>query len=331
MAERGYGLKDFRFSGSYASRYMNCHGSAVLTETFPGFSAKETNKVDTTPSGAIKAHVYGTRIHSVFEDILLETEDWIESAALLDTLAAVRGKAREDLLTNEKEYITWWFLANNNLPPVEYETINKLYISIPQQEYYDDLADETIIVPPVAASATPKQIRFIADALRSVFSIMDEREGATFQVEPTIRAEWVATKPNTTADLVITDGKTLDIVDLKIGTIAVPAYENYQLLYYGKTYRTTEERVNVHILQDKHENGIDTWSIPEDYFESWVADALEAEQAILNGSRTTQVGSHCLFCPANPYSKGERGMPVCPTQVEALFGPPDLSVITEED
>lgn len=331
MAERGYTLSDFRFSGSYASRYMNCHGSAVLAETLPGFSSKETNKIDTTPKGAIKTHVYGTRTHSVFEHILQECEDWLEAAAMLDELANIRNPKRDAIIESEKSYITWWFLGHGKLPPIEHKIISKLIIRIPQQSWYDELADEEVVVPPVTGSATPKQIRFLADAVRFVFNIMDNREGATFRVEPTVRADWVATKPNTTADLVITDGHTLDVVDLKIGTIAIPAFENDQLTYYGKTYRTTETTINVHILQDNHPNGVDSWEITEEYMEAWTDRALQAEAAILAGSRETRPGSYCLFCPANPYSKGERGTPVCPAQVEALFGPADLTIITEED
>ena len=248
---RQYNLEEFRFSGSYAGRYMNCHGSAVLAETFPGFTAKATNEFDTTPGGKIRSTVIGTQLHKVFERLLRETEDWIEAAALLDALADVRGAARIDLLTDEVQYITWWFLENNSAPPVEYDIIKMLYMYVPEQRQWDDLNDEEIVRPAVSQAMSPAQIRFIAEALRYVFGIIDLREGATWEMEKTKKATWTFTRPNTTADLVITDGKTLDVVDLKIGTLAVDAFENYQLLYYTETYRTTETTYNIHILQQK--------------------------------------------------------------------------------
>lgn len=331
MSERGYGLKDFRFSGSYASRYMNCHGSAVLEEALPGFKAKPANNLLTTPAGKVKSHVLGTAVHTIFEGILENVENILEAAVLLDELAAKRGNARTELITDEKAYITWWFLANNALPPIEFNLITRLFVVVEEQKYWDDLEDIEVVIPKTTESIPPKLIRFMADALRFIYTLIDGKEGGRVYLEKTVKADWTATKPGTTADIVITDGKTLDIVDLKIGTIAVAAFENDQLLYYGKTYRTTETALNVHILQAEHPGGVDTWEVTDEYLDGWTEKALEAEQAILNGSRNLLPGKHCLFCPANPYSKGEKGSPVCPAQMEALFGPADLSIITEED
>ena len=324
--QRNYTRDEFRFSGSYVSRYMNCHGSAVLAEAIPTFVAKVENQTMTTPSGKIKQHVIGTAIHNSFQEML--DGDVLEKAALLDELAAVRGPKRTALLEDETKYITWWFLGHNTLPPIEFNIISRLHIRVEEQQFYDEDSDAYEVIPAVAEGATPKQLRFLADALRYCFDIIDNMDGARVFLEETRPAVWTATQPRTTADIVITDGKQLEVIDLKLGTLAVEAFENYQLLYYTQTYKTTETRHRVHILQP---GNFDSWEVTPETLEAWKQKALEAEQAILNGSLLLRPGKHCLFCPANPYSKGEKGSPVCPAQMEALFGPQDLSIITEEE
>ena len=314
-------LQDFRFSGSYISRYMNCPGSAVLSEALPGFESEDNRR---------KATTRGTRLHQVFQNILEGEAEITEAAAMLLKLADVFGKKRIALLVDETAYITWWFLAEENYcePPIPFSTIKLLHEIIPETLEYNEEDDVYDVIPEKVNQTSPALIRFLAEALLFVHEILEQREGAILIVEETRTADWTSTKPKTTADLVITDGKTLDVIDFKTGMIPVEAAHNDQLLYYAETYKKDEKEINLYILQPKNTS---IWALSDGYLETWRNQALEAEQKILEGDRSLKPGSHCQFCPANPYSKGEKGTPVCPSQMEALFGPADLSVIVEED
>ena len=314
-------IQDLRFSGSYISRYMNCPGSAVLSEAIPGFESEDNRR---------KATTRGTRLHQVFQNILEGETELTEAAAMLLKLADVFGKKRIALLVDETAYITWWFLAEENYcePPVPYSTIKLLHEIIPETTKYDEENDIYEVIPEKVNQTSPALIRFLAEALLFVHEIREDREGARLIVEETRVANWTDTKPETTADLVMTDGKTLDVFDFKTGTIPVDAAHNDQLLYYAQTYLTEEVEVNLYILQPKNTS---IWALSDGYLETWRNQALEAEQRIIEGDRTLRPGSHCQFCPANPYSKGELGNPKCPAQIEVLFGKEDEGTIYEED
>ena len=55
-------------------------------------------------------------------------------------------------------------------------------------------------------------------------------------IEHETTAEWLVTKPRTTADLVFYVKDEIHILDLKTGKIPVSPVENPQLLYYAATY-----------------------------------------------------------------------------------------------
>ena len=106
------------------------------------------------------------------------------------------------------------------------------------------------------------------------------------------------------------------------------AAHNEQLLYYLETYRDKQVELWVHIIQPGNES---SWQVPVEYLDEWVESVLRAEQRILDGDRSLLPGKHCQFCPANPYSKGDRGTPSCPAQVDVLYGAEDLAIVLEED
>ena len=49
-------------------------------------------------------------------------------------------------------------------------------------------------------------------------------------------AEWLPSKPGTTADLVLYVADEIHVIDLKTGKIPVLVYDNQQLLFYAATY-----------------------------------------------------------------------------------------------
>lgn len=319
IVSKGYALQDFRFSGSYISRYHACHGSAVLAESLPGFERI---------SGDRKATTKGTRLHTVFQQILEQCADLIEAAVLLEQLADVFGKNRIKLLKDERSYILWWFTESKTVPPVDHSIIAPLHEVIPAWSEQDEITEEWVHHAEEDVVTSPAHIRFIAECLRYVFEIIEHREGALLLMEETRVATWTQTKPKTTADLVISDGKTLDVIDFKTGSISVSVEYNEQLMYYAKTYRKKEKKINLHVLQPKN---LVEWELDPETLEAWVTEVLASEKAILKGDRTLTPGTHCQFCPANPFSKGEQGSPKCPAQMEVLFGADDISVVTDDE
>jgi len=315
----GFGIEDFRFSGSYVTRYHHCHGSAVLEESIPGFKSNGVERAAST---------LGTRLHKVFERILAECNDILEAAALLNRLADVWGKDRLMLLQVEKSYIVWWFMKEFEAPPIDFSIIELLHDVVPAYVEEDIETGTTISHLAKEIVTPPKMIRFLADALRFIMELHDETGGSEMYLESKRIAEWTQTKPKTSADVAMSNSIRLDIVDLKTGTIPVEAAHNEQLLYYVESYRDKEVELWVHIVQP---GGISSWQVPREYLDEWVASVLRAEQAILAGDRSLTPGKHCQFCPANPYTKGERGTPNCPAQVEVLFGAEDLTIILEEE
>jgi len=318
----GYGIEDFRFSGSYVSRYHHCSGSAVLDEAIPGFKPV---------GGERAASSLGTRLHKVVQRILTQCEDWEAAAELLDQLAAVRNVKDERviLLKSEAQYYRWWILdrGNTSAPPVPFEIIELLHEVQPERVEEGEDGVEEIMIPAKDIMTSPLLIRFLAQAVRYIYSLLDEVEGAEVWCEQSRTAEWTQTKPQTSADIVLTNGVKIIVVDLKTGTIPVEAAHNEQGLYYVETYRTKEVEAEFHIIQP---GNISAWEVPLDYLAEWQASVLRAEQRILDGDRTLVPGKHCQFCPANPYTKGERGAPSCPAQVEVLFGTDDLAIILED-
>jgi hypothetical protein len=317
----GFTIDDFRFSGSYVSRYHHCPGSAVLAESIPGFHSVVEERA---------ASSLGTRLHKVFERILTECEDWLEASASLRLLADVWGKNRTDLLQNQQLYILWWFMELKNYcePPIDYSIISMLHEVVPEWVEEDNDTGATTHHPEKEIVTSPKLLRFLADAIVFLYELRDENAGAVLWAEKKVVAKWTKTKPKTTADVVLSSGVRLDIVDLKTGSIPVEAAHNEQLLYYLQTYRKKEVELWIHVVQP---DNVSSWQVPQDYLDEWVESVLAAEQRILDGDRSLVPGKYCQFCAANPFAKGERGTPSCPEQVDVLFGAEDLAIVLVDE
>ena len=179
----------------------------------------------------------------------------------------------------------------------------------------------------------PKDIENFAAALAY---IADIRKGRRFKtlIEEQVTAEWLDTKPNTTADLVLYLTDELHIVDLKTGRIPVPVFGNPQLMYYALCYAhlaPNAKGVTVHIVQP-WAGIMEGWFIDTATLLKFMIDAQDTEAAIQAGSTQFMPGDACKFCPANPHSRTAKGRPLCPEMMQMLYPSviDEVAILSEE-
>lgn len=147
------------------------------------------------------------------------------------------------------------------------------------------------------------------------------RRRFTALIEQEAVAEWLQTKPKTTADLVLYTQDEMHVLDLKTGRIPVQCIENYQLMYYAATYAHLAPKatgVTVHIVQPW--GGVmEEWFVSAARLQQFMADAQAAEAAILGGDTSFMPGDHCTFCAANPHGRGSKGYPKCPAMMQLHY------------
>jgi hypothetical protein len=172
------------------------------------------------------------------------------------------------------------------------------------------------------AELSAKDIAHFASALQYLADLRSTRRFKVL-VEQKVTAEWLATKPTTTADLVLYTQDELHVLDLKTGKIPVDPYENEQLLFGAVTYAPLAPKAKgatLHILQP-WADGNQSWYASANRLAQFMDDALAAEAAIQQGSVTFGPSDHCKFCPANPHSRGDKGKPLCPAMMQMLYPP----------
>jgi len=140
-------------------------------------------------------------------------------------------------------------------------------------------------------------------------------------IEQSVTADWLATKPGTTADQVLYTQDEIHIIDYKWGKMPVEVTGNQQLLYYAACYAPLAPKakgVTLHILQPPiHE--YNEWFADTNVISQFMLDARAAEAAIQAGDVTFGPSDSCTFCPANPHSRGEKGRPLCPAMMKVLY------------
>ena len=127
--------------------------------------------------------------------------------------------------------------------------------------------------------------------------------------------------PSTTADIVFSTQDELHIVDVKWGKIKVEVFDNKQLLYYAATYSglaPKAKKVTVHILQPRADN-MESWTFDTFELMKFMDEARAADNAIRAGDTTFGPGDHCLFCPAYPHARIQKGTPLCPATLDLLY------------
>lgn len=160
----------------------------------------------------------------------------------------------------------------------------------------------------------------MAEAISYVAAIRATRRFKSL-IETPMKAMWLKSTPSTTADLVLYVADELHVFDFKTGKIPVDPWENEQLMYYAVTYAPLAMKAkgaHLHIVQPSA--GITTgWFASAQRLHQFAEDAKAAEAAILAGNTDLVPGDHCLFCPANPHSRGAKGRPFCPAMMSMLY------------
>lgn len=179
----------------------------------------------------------------------------------------------------------------------------------------------------------PGDVENFSAALTYVAGVRRRRRFTTL-IEQEVQAEWLAGKPNTTADLVLYTQDELHVLDLKTGKIPVSAIENDQLMYYAVTYGHLAPRAKgatLHIVQP-WAGVMEEWYASALRLEAFMLDGQATEQAIQAGSTRFHPGNHCTFCVANPRSRAAKGKPSCPVLMQMFYPTTvDEAAILEED
>ena len=165
-------------------------------------------------------------------------------------------------------------------------------------------------------------MRHVAHALAYVADVRALRRFNVL-VEKKVVAEWLPSKPSTTADLVFYVADELHVIDFKWGKIPVEVVGNKQLLYYARCYAFLAPRakkITVHIVQP-YAGVFEPWEISIAELARFEQDAIAADTAIQGGDVTFGPSDHCLFCPAYPHSRGDKGKPLCPVTMAMLYPP----------
>jgi hypothetical protein len=133
---------------------------------------------------------------------------------------------------------------------------------------------------------------------------------------------WLSQKPGTTSDLVLYVADEIHVLDYKFGKIPVAAKDNAQGKYYSLAFSPLAPKakgVHFHIVQPFADN-YDSVFFTAAELEQFRVDTANADRAIQNGSTTfgpTDKG--CLFCPANPHSRGAKATKFCPVMMQMLY------------
>jgi hypothetical protein len=167
---------------------------------------------------------------------------------------------------------------------------------------------------------SPKNLENFSRAVEYIAKLRKRRRFNVLIEEP-MTAEWLPSKPGTTADLVLYVSDEIHIIDLKTGKIPVFAVGNRQLLFYGATYGVVAPKareVHLHIVQP-WADVMDEWIVDVSTLAQFMNEAVAADTAISGGSTLFSPGDHCQFCPANPHSRGLKGHPLCPAMMSLLY------------
>jgi hypothetical protein len=142
-------------------------------------------------------------------------------------------------------------------------------------------------------------------------------------IEERVQATWLPSAPYTTADLVLYTADEIHVVDFKWGRIPVEIVGNKQVLFYGRSYAHLAPKaqgVTGHIVQPYADN-FESWFMDTAELARFEADAILADKAITSGDITFGPSDHCIFCPAFPHSRSDKGKPLCPVTMAMLYPP----------
>lgn len=142
-------------------------------------------------------------------------------------------------------------------------------------------------------------------------------------VEECVVADWLPSAPKTTTDLVFYVADELHVIDFKWGKIPVEVVGNKQLLYYARSYAHLAPKakgVTVHIVQP-YADVFESWFVDTNELFAFEQAAVATDIAITAGDTTFGPSDACMFCPAYPHSRSEKGKPLCPATMALLYPP----------
>ena len=160
----------------------------------------------------------------------------------------------------------------------------------------------------------------MSKAVAYVADIIDRRRWKRM-IEVEWMADWLPSKPTTTPDLVLYLRDEMHIIDWKWGKIPVSPVDNDQLLFYAATFwefAPMAKEFHLHVVQPWADN-MEVWTVSKDDLLHWMVEAINHDDQITHGDKTFKPGDHCLFCPANPHSRGAKGSVYCPTMMDVLY------------
>jgi len=276
---------------------MACHGSANLELSIPGF-------VEPVRDEMAGAKGVGTNVHAALESFIDRTDfELLCIQQLVDAYALLHWTKRREIVADRAKLDDWVWSVMQVSPG----THNML------MRFIESLAHMQL---------PPAMLKFIAQTATYIGGMVTRLAGVPMYGELSMEAEWLPSKPRTTADVVFGNKRVLEIVDYKTGKIPVHAADNDQMLFYAACayLRTGCEcgEITVHILQPGNQ---DSWTFTVQYLQDWMNRAINADRAIIAKDLTRRPSDHCTYCPANPHTRGDKGNKFCPEMMDVLYPP----------
>lgn len=171
-------------------------------------------------------------------------------------------------------------------------------------------------------SLSPADMVHVTHVINYVANLRMQRRFSVL-VEPKITADWLPSKPDTTADLVLYTQDEIHVIDFKWGRIPVEVVGNKQVLYYARSFAHLAPKakgVTGHIVQP-YFGVFESWFMDTAELLRFEGQAVATDKAITAGSVTFGPSDHCTFCPAYPHSRSDKGKPLCPATMALLYPP----------
>lgn len=284
-----------KFSASRAEQLMQCPGSANLELAIPGFVMP-----DVDPMKGMKGE--GTKMHNIMESFGTATPEQLHVyQTLLRSLADLHYKKRWEVIEATMATLAW---------------LGKQPIYIKGVCPVEDVEDWVVLLERLP----PRRLLFMAECADYVERLLEGRPRDTVvRTEEGLIANWLPSKPQTTPDITIVGQAHLEVVDYKAGAVPIDPVLNPQGMFYAACKRhlaPDATEFTVHILQP---GNLTAWTAPIETLDAWMNDAINADRRILAKDLTLSPGDGCKFCPANPHSRGDKGRPLCPVQMELLY------------
>jgi hypothetical protein len=274
---------------------MSCPGSANLELAIPGY-------VEPVKDPDAGAKGVGTVLHAFMDDHFTQENPSIlrDYAFALREFAGEYHKIRKTLTDDEVKRVLWLDTLN-----IGANALMEIHEWLPQLREYP-----------------PKTLRFLADTAEYMADLLERTAlRANVYGEQSVTATWLPSQPQTTPDVAIIGPETLEIVDYKTGTIKVEPEDNDQLMFYAACWLKEAPRATeftVHVLQP---GNLASWTAPISYLKKWMVKAIAADKRIQAKDLTLVPSDHCTFCPAHPWTRGDKSEAKCPAQQRILYPP----------